>query len=101
MTESLRHAPSDYIDGSFIPLSGDAIVSKNPAQPGQVIWRAAPQPSHVARAVAAALWRGGGSLAWPRFQLRRSSALHGTGRAPSGSVGDLRSVTLSPRARLP
>jgi succinylglutamic semialdehyde dehydrogenase len=51
---SFRQTPSDYIDGGFVPIPGDAVVSRNPAQPEQVIWSGAPNIAHVDEAVRAA-----------------------------------------------
>ena len=50
----LGRAPSDYIDGAFRPLSGDAIATRDPARPSGVVWTGSPVPSHAEEAVAAA-----------------------------------------------
>jgi succinylglutamic semialdehyde dehydrogenase len=51
---SLAHSPSDLINGRWIPIPGDAIASRNPAQPEQVVWRGTPRMEHVDLAVRAA-----------------------------------------------
>lgn len=51
---SFRQPPSDYINGRFAPIKGHAVVSRNPAQPAQVIWSGAPNIAHVEEAVKAA-----------------------------------------------
>ena len=50
----LKHAPSDYIDGSFRPLSGEGIATRDPARPSTVVWRGTPVAAHAEDAVAAA-----------------------------------------------
>lgn len=54
MNEALRQAACDYIGGRFVPIAGDALTSRNPADPDQVIWRGSPQIAHVDEAVRAA-----------------------------------------------
>ena len=44
---ALRHPPSNYIDGTFVPIPGDAIVSTDPARPDRVIWSGAAPVGHV------------------------------------------------------
>lgn len=51
---SLRRPPCDLIAGVEHPLSGDGLVSINPARPDQVVWRGTPEISHADEAVAAA-----------------------------------------------
>ena len=51
---SFRQPPSDYINGRFVPIAGSEVVSRNPAQPDQVIWSGAPRIAHVDEAVRAA-----------------------------------------------
>jgi succinylglutamic semialdehyde dehydrogenase len=46
--------PRNFINGQWLPIEGNAIVSHNPAQPDQVIWSGLPDASHVDQAVAAA-----------------------------------------------
>src|SRR5688572_6436740 len=50
---SLQQA-ADYINGRFVPIPGDALVSTNPAQSDQVMWSGAPDAGHVQEAIAAA-----------------------------------------------
>ncbi|MBI1304807.1 MAG: aldehyde dehydrogenase family protein [Phycisphaera sp.] len=50
----LAQAPSDYIDGAFRPLSGDGIVTRDPARPSGVVWAGSPVAAHAEDAVAAA-----------------------------------------------
>ena len=50
----LDRGPADFIDGSWRALSGDAIVSRNPAAPSDVIWSADAVEAHVDEAVSAA-----------------------------------------------
>ncbi len=46
--------PSDYVDGQWRAIAGDEIQSKNPANPGQVVWSGTPELTHVDAAVTAA-----------------------------------------------
>ena len=50
----LAQAPADYIDGAFRPLSGDAITTRDPANPAGVVWAGSPVAAHAEDAVAAA-----------------------------------------------
>ncbi len=50
----LAQSPSDYVDGVFRPLSGDGIVTRDPALPSRVVWTGTPVASHAEDAVAAA-----------------------------------------------
>ena len=50
----LAQAPSDYIDGAFRPLSGDGIVTRDPARPSGVVWSGSPVAAHAEEAAAAA-----------------------------------------------
>lgn len=59
--EVLSRPPSDYIDGEFRPIPGDAIVSRDPANADEEIWAGAPRHAHVDEAVAAA------RRAWPAW----------------------------------
>jgi succinylglutamic semialdehyde dehydrogenase len=54
VSEALNHPPSDYVDGRFVAVPGDAVVSRDPAFPDRVIWRGGPVAGHVGEAVAAA-----------------------------------------------
>lgn len=51
---ALHHPPSDYIAGRFVPIPGEAICSRDPADPARIVWSGAPDPAHVEQAVAAA-----------------------------------------------
>jgi succinylglutamic semialdehyde dehydrogenase len=53
-TEYLAHAPSDYVDGSFRPLVGEGIVTRDPAAPASVVWAGSPVAQHAEDAVASA-----------------------------------------------
>jgi hypothetical protein len=50
----LAQSPSDYVDGEFRPLSGDGIVTRDPALPSRIVWMGTPVASHAEDAVAAA-----------------------------------------------
>jgi len=50
----LAHGPSDYVDGAFRPLMGDAIATRDPAKPSDVVWAGSPVEAHAEEAVAAA-----------------------------------------------
>lgn len=54
MTDALQHPASNYIDGRFVAIPGDGLVSTNPAAPDQVVWSATPNAANVDEAVAAA-----------------------------------------------
>jgi succinylglutamic semialdehyde dehydrogenase len=64
--------PSDCIDGRLVPIPGDALVSRNPAQPDQVIWSGTPDPSHVDAAVGAAR---AAAAQWARHPLDERARL--------------------------
>lgn len=50
----LAQSPSDYVDGVFRRLSGDGIVTRDPAFPSRVVWTGTPVVSHAEEAIAAA-----------------------------------------------
>ena len=50
----LAQGPSDYVDGAFRPLAGDAITTRDPAKPADVVWAGSPVEAHAEEAVAAA-----------------------------------------------
>jgi succinylglutamic semialdehyde dehydrogenase len=53
----LRHAPADFIGGSWhgLPVAGEELIrSVDPAQPSTIVWNAAADREHIDRAVAAA-----------------------------------------------
>ena len=54
MTEALHHPPSSYIDGRFLAIEGDGLVSTDPASPDSVIWQGSPPLEHVDEAIEAA-----------------------------------------------
>lgn len=75
MSSVLTRGPADLVGGQWRELSGDGIVSVNPARPGEEIWRGSASAGHVDEAVASAReaqreWR-----AWPaekRFAVLRA-----------------------------
>ncbi len=50
----LGRGAADFIDGRWRPLSGEGVVTRNPARPGEVVWAGTPDPAHAEEAVAAA-----------------------------------------------
>jgi succinylglutamic semialdehyde dehydrogenase len=50
----LHQPPSDFVDGSFRPLAGDAVTTRDPARPSSVVWQGTPVAAHAEEAVAAA-----------------------------------------------
>ncbi|MBG85122.1 MAG: N-succinylglutamate 5-semialdehyde dehydrogenase [Phycisphaerae bacterium] len=54
MTSVSFPKPCDVIDGSSRGIPGEALISRNPADPNEVIWSGAPSGGHVDQAVAAA-----------------------------------------------
>lgn len=50
----LKHPPSSYVDGHFLPVAGDVLVSEDPADPSRIIWQGAPPPEVLDDAIAAA-----------------------------------------------
>jgi succinylglutamic semialdehyde dehydrogenase len=73
MTTALSGGPADYIGGAFLPVDGGEIVSRNPADPDQVIWSGAAVAGRVDEAVAAARQAAPAWSAAPREQ--REAAL--------------------------
>lgn len=63
--------PADIIGGETAALSGEAIVSTNPARPSEIVWRGRPVLAHVDRAVAAAA---SAQPAWARLPAERRYA---------------------------
>ena len=51
---SLSCDSANLIDGEWIPIPGETLVSHNPAHPDQTVWQGAPVLDHVDLAVAAA-----------------------------------------------
>jgi len=47
-------AGADFLDGAAVPLPGEAVVVRDPADPDAVVWTGTPVPDHVDRAVASA-----------------------------------------------
>jgi succinylglutamic semialdehyde dehydrogenase len=71
----LRHPPSDFIAGRWIPLDsiGDhAICVRNPARPDEILWNARPELAHVQSAVDAARRA---LPAWSRLPAERRFAV--------------------------
>lgn len=66
-------AGADLVAGEWLPIPGAAITSRNPADPGQVVWSGSPDAGHVGAAVAAARAAFPSWSAWPRD--RRFEAL--------------------------
>jgi len=64
-TTPLRNGPCDIIAGRPRPIPGRALVSRDPAEPGSVVWSGAPSPSHADDAVAAAAGALGAWSRWP------------------------------------
>lgn len=54
-------APADLVGGQHVSLSGDSIISTNPARPADIVWRASSVLAHVDQAAEAA------SRAQPRW----------------------------------
>ncbi len=54
MIDALKHPPSSYINGRFVPIEGDALVSTDPARPDRVVWQGSPPVEHVDEAIRAA-----------------------------------------------
>ncbi|MEE2973261.1 MAG: aldehyde dehydrogenase family protein, partial [Planctomycetota bacterium] len=117
----LARGPADFIDGAWRALSGDAIVSRNPAAPSDVIWSADAVEAHVDEAVAAArralpAWHGlgeGGRIealqrwkaaAEARIPLLAELIMRETGKirseasAEAGLVGRKVDITLGPHS---
>jgi len=59
---------ADLIAGRWMPLTGDAIRSENPAHPGEMVWVGTPVAPHVDHAVNAARTA---SKEWSRWPLER------------------------------
>ena len=45
--EALERPPSQYVGGAFVPIPGDAIVSRDPARPSRVVWAGTPRLEDV------------------------------------------------------
>ena len=54
MIDALRQPASSYINGRFVPIEGNDLVSTDPADPDRIIWQGSPQPAHVDDAISAA-----------------------------------------------
>ena len=54
MSSALAHAPCDYINGQFVAIDGESIVSTDPSDPENIIWKGSPKIEHVEAAVTAA-----------------------------------------------
>ena len=71
----LKQPPSDFVDGAFRALSGDAITTRDPSNPATDVWKGTPVAAHAEEAVVAArralpAWSGL-SLAERRTMLER------------------------------
>ena len=65
-------APSDFIGGRWVAIPGDAVQSRDPAAPDQVVWSGSPRVQHVGDAVAAARNAFAG---WRSFEFEARVAL--------------------------
>lgn len=54
MSSALAHPPSDYIDGQFVAIDGDSVISTDPADPDHIIWKGSPKIEHIDAAIVAA-----------------------------------------------
>ncbi len=54
MNSILANPPSDYIDGQFVAIDGESVVSTDPADPQNRIWEGSPKLEHVDTAIIAA-----------------------------------------------
>ena len=66
MGNMLARGPADLIGGRWVPLTGDGIVSVNPARPSEIVWQASSRLEHVDAAVLAAREAQGGWARWGR-----------------------------------
>ena len=69
---SLKRGPCDYVGGRWVPLTGNAIRSENPAHPQETVWTGSPVREHVDAAVAAAR---GACKEWSHWTLDRRAAV--------------------------
>lgn len=63
---------ADFLDGAFVPLDGDALTVRDPADPAQVTWAGSPRPAHVDAAVASAR---AAFPAWSRLAIDERAAI--------------------------
>ncbi len=54
MIDALRQPASSYINGRFVPIEGDDLVSTDPADPDRIVWQGSPPLGHVDDAISAA-----------------------------------------------
>ena len=54
MIDALKHPASSYINGRFVPVAGDQLVSTDPTDPDRVVWQGSPPLQHVDEAIGAA-----------------------------------------------
>jgi len=54
MHDALTQPASNYIDGLFTPITGDTVVSHDPANPRSIIWQGQPTSAAIDQAVASA-----------------------------------------------
>lgn len=69
---SLVRDPANFIANRWLPIPGDAIVSRNPARPAELIFSSAAEPTHVDPAVAAAR---AALPHWSRLPIERRAAV--------------------------
>lgn len=69
---SLSRPPSDLINGEWLPLTGAALTSTNPARPDEVLWAGTPSPDRLNEAVAAAEEAG---PAWRALGIEKRAAV--------------------------
>lgn len=76
---SLKRGAANLVAGEWREIQGDAVVSRNPAQPASVVWSGSPAISHVDDAVASAREAFPKWAAWPMERrvsvLRRYQAI--------------------------
>jgi succinylglutamic semialdehyde dehydrogenase len=70
MSDSLPGA--DFLEGAAVPIEGDAIEVRDPADPASVVWRGSPRPAHVDAAVASAR---AAFPAWSRLPFDERAAI--------------------------
>lgn len=71
-TTASRPSPANLIAGQWRPLAGDAVTSRNPARPADVIWRGSTPAGHLDAAVAAAR---AAAPVWSRWPVDRRAAV--------------------------
>ena len=64
--------PANLIDGRWVTIPGNDVVSRNPAHPQQIVWQGAAHVPHVEQAVCAAR---NALPAWSRWPIERRAAV--------------------------